>query len=155
MKKKIIWFIIFTLLVIILIIASIFINKEGIEYIQGSQNISNVETTINEKEENSMDVKKVNDETFEQEVLKSNIPVLVDFYADWCGPCKMLSPTVDEVAQENDDIKVVKVNVDESQNTAIKYQVMSIPTLVVIKNGNEVNRSVGVIDKEEVLNMIK
>ena len=155
MKKKIIWFIIFTLLVIILIIASIFINKKGIEYIQESQNISNVETTINEKEENSMDVKKVNDETFEQEVLKSNIPVLVDFYADWCGPCKMLSPTVDEVAQENDDIKVVKVNVDESQNTAIKYQVMSIPTLVVIKNGNEVNRSVGVIDKEEVLNMIK
>ena len=155
MKKKIIWFIIFTLLVIILIIASIFINKKGIEYIQGSQNISNVETTINEKEEDSMDVKKVNDETFEQEVLKSNIPVLVDFYADWCGPCKMLSPTVDEVAQENDDIKVVKVNVDESQNTAIKYQVMSIPTLVVIKNGNEVNRSVGVIDKEEVLNMIK
>lgn len=155
MKKKIIWFIIFTLLVIILIIASIFINKKGIEYIQGSQNISNVETTINEKEENSMDVKKVNDETFEQEVLKSNILVLVDFYADWCGPCKMLSPTVDEVAQENDDIKVVKVNVDESQNTAIKYQVMSIPTLVVIKNGNEVNRSVGVIDKEEVLNMIK
>ena len=155
MKKKIIWFIIFTLLVIILIIASIFINKKGIEYIQGSQNISNVETTINEKEENSMDVKKVNDETFEQEVLKSNIPVLVDFYADWCGPCKMLSPTVDEVAQENDDIKVVKVNVDESQNTAIKYQVMSIPTLVVIKNGNEVNRSVGVIEKEEVLNMIK
>ncbi len=155
MKKKIIWFIIFTLLVIILIIASIFINKKGIEYIQGSQNISNVETTINEKEENSMDVKKVNDETFEQEVLKSNIPVLVDFYADWCGPCKMLSPTVDEVAQENDDIKVVKVNVDESQSTAIKYQVMSIPTLVVIKNGNEVNRSVGVIDKEEVLNMIK
>ena len=155
MKKKIIWFIIFTLLVIILIIASIFINKKGTEYIQGSQNISSVETTINEKEENSMDVKKVNDETFEQEVLKSNIPVLVDFYADWCGPCKMLSPTVDEVAQENDDIKVVKVNVDESQNTAIKYQVMSIPTLVVIKNGNEVNRSVGVIDKEEVLNMIK
>lgn len=155
MKKKIIWFIIFALLVIILIIASIFINKKGIEYIQGSQNISNVETTINEKEENSMDVKKVNDETFEQEVLKSNIPVLVDFYADWCGPCKMLSPTVDEVAQENDDIKVVKVNVDESQDTAIKYQVMSIPTLVVIRNGNEVNRSVGVIDKEEILNMIK
>ncbi len=155
MKKKIIWFIIFALLVIILIIASIFINKKGIEYIQGSQNISNVETTINEKEEDSMDVKKVNDETFEQEVLKSNIPVLVDFYADWCGPCKMLSPTVDEVAQENDDIKVVKVNVDESQDTAIKYQVMSIPTLVVIRNGNEVNRSVGVIDKEEILNMIK
>ena len=102
-----------------------------------------------------MNVIKVNDSNFEQEVLKSNIPVLVDFYADWCGPCKMLSPTVDEIASENDDVKVVKVNVDESQNTAIKYQVMSIPTLVVIKNGNEVNRSVGVVDKEDILNMIK
>lgn len=157
MKKKIIWFIIFALLVIVLIVASIFINKKEKEYIQESeiQNINNVETTKNEKEEESMSVTKVTDATFEQEVLNSNIPVLVDFYADWCGPCKMLSPTVDEVAQENEDIKVVKVNVDESQDTAIKYQVMSIPTLVVIKNGNEVNRSVGVIDKEEILNMIK
>ena len=107
------------------------------------------------KEEESMNVIKVNDSTFEQEVLNSNIPVLIDFYADWCGPCKMLSPTVDEVAEENDDIKVVKVNVDESQEIAVKYQVMSIPTLVVIKNGNEINRSVGVIDKEEILSMIK
>ena len=152
MSKKIVWFIIFALLVVVIIISSIFINKKTEEYIQGS----NSQNIINEnEEEESMEVLKVNDNTFEQEVLKSNIPVLVDFYADWCGPCKMLSPTVDEVAQENDDIKVVKVNVDESQDTAIKYQVMSIPTLVVIKNGNEVNRSVGVIDKSEILNMIK
>ena len=152
MKKKIIWFIIFALLVGVIIVAYIFINKKGLEYLQEEEQ----ENIINEnKEEESMSVVKVNDSTFEQEVLKSNIPVLVDFYADWCGPCKMLSPTVDEVASENDDIKVVKVNVDESQETAIKYQVMSIPTLVVIKNGNEVNRSVGVIDKEEILSMIK
>ena len=152
MKKKIIWFIIFALFVVGIIIASIFINRKGLEYLQGSGQTN----IINEnKEEESMNVIKVNDSTFEQEVLKSNIPVLVDFYADWCGPCKMLSPTVDEVAAENDDIKVVKVNVDESQEVAIKYQVMSIPTLVVIKNGNEVNRSVGLIDKEEILNMIK
>ena len=152
MKKKAIWFIIFALLVVVIVAASIFINKKGLEYLQGKEQ-SNI---INEnKEEESMEVLKVNDNTFEQEVLKSNIPVLVDFYADWCGPCKMLSPTVDEVAQENDDVKVVKVNVDESQDTAIKYQVMSIPTLVVIKNGNEVNRSVGLIDKSEILNMIK
>ncbi len=141
-----------TTLVGIIIIASIFINKKSQEYLQGNEQAN----IINEnEEEESMNVVKVDDNTFEQEVLKSNIPVLVDFYADWCGPCKMLSPTVDEVAEENDDIKVVKVNVDESQNTAIKYQVMSIPTLVVIKNGNEVNRSVGVIDKEEILSMIK
>ena len=152
MNKKIIWFIIFALLVLVIIVASIFISKKGAEYIQGS----NSENIINEnEEENSMNVLKVTDDTFEQEVLKSNIPVLIDFYADWCGPCKMLSPIVDEVAAENDDIKVVKVNVDEAQNTAIKYQIMSIPTLVVIKNGNEVNRSVGVIDKDEIINMVK
>ena len=152
MNKKIIWLIIFTLLVVIIIAASIFINKKGMQYIQGS-NQENIKKES--EEENSMNVIKVTNDTFEKEVLNSNIPVLVDFYADWCGPCKMLSPTVDEVANENDDIKVVKVNVDEAQDVAIKYQVMSIPTLVVIKNGNEVNRSVGVIDKEEILTMIK
>ena len=152
MSKKIVWFIIFALLVVVIIISSIFINKKTEEYIQGS----NSQNIINEnEEEDSMNVLKVTDDTFEQEVLKSNIPVLIDFYADWCGPCKMLSPIVDEVAAENDDIKVVKVNVDEAQNTAIKYQIMSIPTLVVIKNGNEVNRSVGVIDKEEIISMVK
>ena len=152
MNKKIMWLIIFTLLVVIIIAASIFINKKGMQYIQGS-NQENIKKES--EEENSMNVIKVTNDTFEKEVLNSNIPVLVDFYADWCGPCKMLSPTVDEVANENDDIKVVKVNVDEAQDIAIKYQVMSIPTLVVIKNGNEVNRSVGVIDKEEILSMIK
>ena len=151
MKNKIIWFIIFAILVIAIILATKFINKQGEENLQESEQNTN---TLNE-EEDSMNIMKVTDENFEQEVLNSNIPVLVDFYADWCGPCKMLSPIVDEVANENDDIKVVKVNVDESQNTAIKYQVMSIPTLVVIKNGNEVNRSVGLIDKQEVLNLVK
>ena len=102
-----------------------------------------------------MEILKVNSQNFEEEVLKSEKPVLVDFYADWCGPCKMLSPIVDEVAQENEDIKVVKVNVDDSQDLAMKYQVMSIPTLVVIKEGNEVNRSVGLIDKSQVVKMIK
>ena len=151
MKKKIIWFIIFALLIVVIVVASIFINKKGLEMLGSEQT-----NMINEnKEEESMNVIKVNDNNFEEEVLKSNIPVLVDFYADWCGPCKMLSPTVDEVASENDDIKVVKINVDESQEVAIKYQIMSIPTLVVIKNGKEVNRSVGVIDKEEILSMIK
>lgn len=152
MNKKIMWLIIFTLLVVVIIAASIFINKKSMQYVQGS-NQENIKKES--EEENSMNVIKVTNDTFEKEVLNSNIPVLVDFYADWCGPCKMLSPTVDEVANENDDIKVVKVNVDEAQDVAIKYQVMSIPTLVVIKNGNEVNRSVGVIDKEEILSMIK
>lgn len=81
--------------------------------------------------------------------------ILIDFYADWCGPCKMLSPIVAEIAQERSDIKVVKVNVDESPNISIDYQIMSIPTLVVIKDGNEVNRSIGVIDKSQILDLIK
>ena len=101
-----------------------------------------------------MKIIKVNSQNFEEEVIKSEKPVLIDFYADWCGPCKMLSPIIDEIAEENSEIKVVKVNVDDSQDLAMKYQVMSIPTLVVIKNGEEVNRSVGLIDKSQVLNLI-
>lgn len=102
-----------------------------------------------------MEIIKVNNQNFEEEVIKSEKPVLIDFYADWCGPCKMLSPIIDEIAEENSEIKVVKVNVDDSQDLAMKYQVMSIPTLVVIKNGEEVNRSVGLIDKSQVANLIK
>ena len=102
-----------------------------------------------------MEIIKVNGQNFEEEVIKSEKPVLIDFYADWCGPCKMLSPIIDEIAEENSEIKVVKVNVDDAQDLAMKYQVMSIPTLVVIKNGEEVNRSVGLIDKSQVLNLIK
>ena len=102
-----------------------------------------------------MEVLKVTSENFEKEVLQSDKPVLIDFYADWYGPCKMLSPIVDEVAEENTDIKVVKINVDNAQDLAMKYQVMSIPTLVVIRDGREVNRSVGLIDKSEVISLIK
>ena len=101
-----------------------------------------------------MEIIKVNSQNFEEEVIKSEKPVLIDFYADWCGPCKMLSPIIDEIAEENSEIKVVKVNVDDSQDLAMKYQVMSIPTLKEKKNGEEVNRSVGLIDKSQVLNLI-
>ena len=102
-----------------------------------------------------MDILRVTSQNFEKEVLKSDKTVLVDFYADWCGPCKMLSPIVDEVAKEMSEIKVVKVNVDEAQDLAMNYQVMSIPTLVVIKNGKEAKRSVGLIDKSEIKNLVK
>ena len=102
-----------------------------------------------------MSVIDVKTADFETEVLKSDKTVLVDFWAIWCGPCRMLSPVVDQVAEENPDIKVCKVNVDEEQQLAIKYGVMSIPTLLVFKGGELVNQSVGVIPKEEVLNLIK
>lgn len=102
-----------------------------------------------------MSVIDVKTADFEAEVLKSDKTVLVDFWAVWCGPCRMLSPVVDQVAEENPDIKVCKVNVDEEQQLAIKYGVMSIPTLLVFNGGELVNQSVGVIPKEEVLNLIK
>ena len=101
-----------------------------------------------------MNIEKITNDNFKTEVLQSEMSVLVDFYADWCGPCKMLAPIVDEIAQENDDIKVAKVNVDENPNIALDYKVMSIPTLVVIKGGKEVSRSVGVVDKKEILEML-
>ena len=102
-----------------------------------------------------MEILKVTSSNFEGEVLKSEKTVLIDFYADWCGPCKMISPIIEAVAKEKKDIKVVKVNVDDAQELAIQYDVMSIPTLVVIKNGEETKRVVGLVDKTEILNMVK
>ena len=93
-------------------------------------------------------------ENFEQEVLQADKTVLVDFWASWCGPCKMLSPVIEEIADERSDIKVGKVNIDEHPELAQKYGVMSIPTVLVIKDGEEVNKSVGAVPKKALLDLI-
>ena len=85
----------------------------------------------------------VNKNNFNQEVLNSDKPVLMDFWAPWCGPCRMVVPLVEEIAEERSDIKVVKINVDEEQELAMQFGVMSIPTLVVMKNGKVVNQATG------------
>ena len=102
-----------------------------------------------------MAVVVITQDNFEAEVISSDKPVLVDFWASWCGPCKMLSPLVDQIADENDEIKVCKINVDDLQDLAVEYMVMSIPTLIAFKNGVEVGRIVGVKSKEEILNMLQ
>ena len=96
----------------------------------------------------------INMENFENEVMRSEKPVLLDFFAPWCGPCRELGPVVDELAAELSAVKVAKINVDEERELAKKYRVFSIPTLVVIKDGEVVNKAVGARSKEEILQML-
>ena len=96
----------------------------------------------------------VNKNNFNQEVLNSDKPVLMDFWAPWCGPCRMVVPLVEEIAEERSDIKVVKINVDEEQELAMQFGVMSIPTLVVMKNGKIVNQVTGARPKAQILAML-
>lgn len=92
---------------------------------------------------------------FNMEVMQSSKPVLIDFYANWCMPCKMLAPVIEEIASEVQDVKICKVNVDEQSELAQQFQIMSIPTLVVMKNGKVVNKSMGARPKRDILNMLR
>lgn len=101
-----------------------------------------------------MKVLKITADDFKKEVLEESKTVVIDFYADWCGPCKMLAPVLEEIAKENINTKFVKINVDDAQELAMEYNIMSIPTLVVMKNGKEVNRMVGLVSKSELMEII-
>ncbi len=98
---------------------------------------------------------KVNDENFKQEVLESELPVLVDFWAEWCGPCRMIAPTIGELAQEyNGKLKVCKLNVEEGQKTASEYGIMNIPSLIIFKGGEVAEKMVGVVPKNDIVSKI-
>ena len=104
--------------------------------------------------ENNMAIVNATSEIFEREVFNTNGTVLVDFWAAWCGPCQMLSPILHEIAEEHPEVKIVKVNVDENDDLAVKFNVMSIPTLIVYKDGKSINRVVGGRDKEGLLELL-
>ncbi len=103
----------------------------------------------------NMSIVELNNENFDEETNNTAMPILIDFWADWCGPCKMMGPVIEKIAEENlDAIKVCKVNVDNSPELAQKFNIMSIPTFIVMKEGNVKATSIGVQSKEELLNLI-
>ena len=111
--------------------------------------------TKKKKEDNTMSAVNINKNNFNELVLNSEKPVLLDFWAPWCGPCRMVGPIVEEIAEERSDIVVGKINVDEEMELASQFSVMSIPSLFVLKQGEIVNQSVGVRSKEQILAMLK
>ena len=101
-----------------------------------------------------MKVLHINKDNFHKEVLNSEKPVLLDFFASWCGPCRMVGPILDEIAEEREDIKVCKVDIDEQPELASRFRIMSVPTLMVLKEGNIVDQSVGAKPKHQILAMV-
>lgn len=139
MKRKIIIVISIVIFVLALAAINIFFNRQNETEIEG-----------NDKQETAKTEEKVIEVTsrnFEEEVIKSEKPVIIDFYATWCGTCKKLFPIVEETAKENENVKFVKIDIDNTEDIALEYQVKSIPTLLLIQNGEEKKRIVGIVDK--------
>ena len=147
MKKKIMIIISIVIFVLVLVAINIFLSRQSQTEIEGKDKQENTE-----QEEKVIEVTSQN---FEEEVLRSEKTVLIDFYATWCGPCKILSPIVEEAAKENENVKFVKIDIDKTDDIAMQYQVMSIPTLVLIQNGEEKDRIVGIVDKNQILDFIE
>ena len=152
MNNKLSTVILAIVFILLLVLCNNLITSQNVPVAINNTNQENLQ--INNEGESNMEILSVSNENFESEVLKSNQTVLIDFYADWCGPCKMVSPIVEQIAKEHEEVKVVKINIDNNQELAVKYGVTAIPTLIVIKNGDEANRTVGVASKSEIEAMI-
>ena len=148
------------LIILILVVVSIFVvssvvlkTNDDIEI--KKEIMESGDMALGDIKETDGEVKHISSNEFESEVLKSENVVLVDFYATWCGPCKTVAPILEEIAKEDRKIKIVKVDVDESEDISADYNVMYIPTLVIIKDGEEVDRIVGAAKKAEIQKMIE
>ena len=142
-SKTILYLVLF---IVIFIVITVFLNTRN----NGNQN-NVIKADINKS---NGKIVEVNDKSFEKEVLNSDKKVLVDFYATWCGPCKSLEPIIKDVSSEYGNIKVVRVDVDKCKELVYKYGIQAMPTLVVIENGKEINRSVGAIPKNKILELL-
>jgi len=143
MKDKIRIICLIVLFIILLVVINRIIKRES---------VGNVTQGTELSKEISIEVNSIN---FQKEVLSSDKKVIIDFYATWCVPCQMLSPVLEEVAVENSDIKLVKIDVDQNEELAYKYGISAMPTIIVMENGEEINRSIGVISKEDILKLLK
>ena len=143
MKDKIGIICLIVLFIILLVVINRIIKRES---------VGNVTQGTELSKEISIEVNSIN---FQKEVLSSDKKVIIDFYATWCVPCQMLSPVLEEVAVENSDIKLVKIDVDQNEELAYKYGISAMPTIIVMENGEEINRSIGVISKEDILKLLK
>ena len=149
MKEKIKFIIIVLLFVLLLISISIFMKNKTTVTINNNE----MENQSNNKYKSN--VIEVTRENFEEEVLNSDKKVLIDFYATWCEPCKQLSPIIDKVSLEATNVKFVRIDVDKNEQLSYVYRIQYMPTLIVVENGNEINRSIGLIDKNSILELIE
>ena len=152
--SKIAKYIVFFVGILVFIGGMILINNFLNESVK-NVNKEKLSSSNDRMEENVVEIIEVTENNFEKEVLQSNKKVLVDFYADWCGPCKMMSPILEEIAKENNDIKIVKVNVDYNYDLSMEYGAMSIPLFIAFENGEELDRIVGAVNKAYLLEMFK
>ena len=148
-------------LILLIVMLIVVIGAAVIFYERFSQNENEVEpnvileANVENNENAKSDVLNIESSNFETEVIKSEKKVLIDFYADWCGPCQKLSPIVDKFAEEHSEIKVVRIDIDAQENLADRYNIRSIPTLVVIENGEEINRVIGLVSEEKIIELCK